>query len=170
MSCIIFNKSSLKEHNNTLQYDPRFCNTKTSHSFRILAGFCLCCFYKKLFKVCVTWINFPILLYGLVVLMIKIVLVLSIPQFYFYFSMQRTKKAINSGVSFIFIFFFHSGTLSSLDDFTSTLEMHLKEKKSFPVSDEGQPRGCDGNAGSESNWKQESAALWHELLIQVNNH
>lgn len=81
--------------------------------------------------------------------------------------MYRTKKAINFGVSF---FFFHSETLSSLGDFTSTFEKHLKEKKSFPVSDEGQPHGCDGNAGSENNCKEESAALWHELLIQVNNH
>lgn len=27
-----------------------------------------------------------------------------------------------------------------------------------------------GNAGNENNWKEESAALWHELLIQVNDH
>lgn len=76
--------------------------------------------------------------------------------------MYRTKKAINFGGSI----FFHSETLSSLGDFTSTLEMHLKEKKSFPVSEEGQPRGYDGNAGSENNWMEDSAALWHELLIQ----
>lgn len=79
--------------------------------------------------------------------------------------MYRTKKAINFWVSF----FLHSETLSSLGDFTSTLEMHLKEKKSFPVSDEGQLPGYDGNAGSENSWKEESAALWHELLTQVNN-
>lgn len=79
--------------------------------------------------------------------------------------MYRTKKAINFGVSS----FFPSETLSSLGDFTSTFEKYLKEKKSSPVSGEGQLNGYDGNAGSENNWKEESAALWHELLIQVNN-
>lgn len=48
--------------------------------------------------------------------------------------------------------------------------MHLKEKKSFPVFDEGQPCGHGGNAGNENNWKEDSAALWHELIFQVSNH
>lgn len=67
-------------------------------------------------------------------------------------------------------FFFFSETFSSLGDFTSTLEMHLKEKKRFSVSDEEYPRGCDGHAGSENDWKEESAALYQDLLIQVNNN
>lgn len=44
--------------------------------------------------------------------------------------------------------------------------MHLKEKKCFSVSDEEYPRGCDGHAGSENDWKEESAALYQDLLIQ----
>lgn len=68
------------------------------------------------------------------------------------------------------LLFFHSETLSSLGDLTSTPEMHVKEKKSFPVFDEGQPCGHGGNAGNENNWKEDSAALWHELIFQVSNH
>lgn len=78
--------------------------------------------------------------------------------------MYRTKKAINFWVSFFF-----SETFSSLGDFTSTLEMHLKEKKCFSVSDEEYPRGCDGNAGSGNDRKEESAVLWQDLLSQVSN-
>lgn len=48
--------------------------------------------------------------------------------------------------------------------------MHLKEKKCFSVSDEEYPRGCDGNAGSGNDQKEESAVLWQDLLIQVNNN
>lgn len=64
---------------------------------------------------------------------------------------------------------FFSETFSSLGDFTSTLEMHVKEKKCFSVSDEECPHGCDWNAGSEDDWQGESAALWQDLL-QVNNN
>lgn len=65
--------------------------------------------------------------------------------------MYRTKKAINFGVSF----FFFPETFSPLGDFTSTLEMHLKEKQCFSVSSEDYPHGCDGNAGSENDQKED---------------
>jgi len=66
-------------------------------------------------------------------------------------------------------FFFFSESFSSLGDFTSTLEMHLKEKQRFSVSDGEHPGGCDGNAGSENNWKEASVGPRQDLLIQVNS-
>ena len=47
--------------------------------------------------------------------------------------------------------------------------MHLKEKQRFSVSDGEHPGGCDGNAGSENNWKEASVGPRQDLLIQVNS-
>lgn len=62
--------------------------------------------------------------------------------------MYRTKKAINFWVSEVF---------SSLGDFTSTLEMHLKEKKHFSVLSDQYPHGYDRDAGSEMTRRNQ----WH---------
>lgn len=71
--------------------------------------------------------------------------------------MYRTKKAIilNELLGSFFGFFWWNFII--LGDYTSTLKMNLKEKKCFSVFNEEYPHGCDRNAGSENDWKEESA-------------
>lgn len=105
-----------------------------------------------LFFKCVTWINFLILLYGPVDLMMKIVQVLSTPQFYFYFSICTTEKPINFIVSSFFLLMMFWESSSFLDGFTRTAEKQLKEYKRFSVFCDEQLHSCDRNVDSENDW------------------